>query len=97
MTPEGWREVEEVYQSAMDREPGARRVYLDEVCRDNPQLRQNVDSLLELNDSPGHRARLGAGESLPRDSDDLVKVVAHAESTPDCFRVPSEAARPIVV
>ncbi len=52
MSPERWREVEQVYQSAMDREPQLRAAYLAETCGDDRELRREVDSLLELNHSP---------------------------------------------
>ena len=32
MTPERWRQVEEVYQAAMDRERGLRDAWLAEAC-----------------------------------------------------------------
>jgi hypothetical protein len=47
MTPERWREVEELFQSAMDREPGACSAYLDRACGADRELRREVESLLE--------------------------------------------------
>ena len=52
MSPERWREVEQVYQSTMDREPQLRAAYLVEACGDDQELRREVDSLLDLNHSP---------------------------------------------
>ena len=52
MTPERWREVEQVYQSTMDREPRLRAAFLAEACGNDEELRREVDSLLELNHSP---------------------------------------------
>jgi len=52
MTPERWREVEQVYQSTMDREPRLRAAFLAEACGNDEELRREVDSLLELNQSP---------------------------------------------
>ena len=52
MTPERWREVEQVYQSTMDREPELRSAFLAEACRGDDELRREVDSLLALNHSP---------------------------------------------
>ena len=51
MTPERWREVEQVYQSTMDREPRLRAAFLSEACSGDEELRREVDSLLELNNS----------------------------------------------
>src|SRR5438874_2399337 len=52
MTPERWREVEQVYQSTMDREPESRSAYLSDACGVDEELRREVDSLLKLNHSP---------------------------------------------
>src|ERR1051325_11184774 len=52
MTPERWREVERVYQSAVDREPRLRAAFLAEACGGDEALRREVDSLLALNQSP---------------------------------------------
>jgi serine/threonine protein kinase len=52
MTPERWREVEQVYQSTMDREPRLRAAFLADACGNDEELRREVDSLLELNQSP---------------------------------------------
>jgi hypothetical protein len=52
MTPERWREVEEVYQSTMDREPRLRAAFLSEACGTDAELRREVDSLLKQNNSP---------------------------------------------
>jgi eukaryotic-like serine/threonine-protein kinase len=46
MTPERWREVEEVYNSTMEREPALRSAYLAEACGDDEDLRREVESLV---------------------------------------------------
>jgi serine/threonine protein kinase len=52
MTPERWREVEHIYQSAMDREPEERQAWLADACEHDDQLRREVESLLALNNVP---------------------------------------------
>src|SRR3954452_13386009 len=52
MTPERWREVEQVYQSTMDRDPRLRAAFLSDTCRGDEELKREVGSLLELNNSP---------------------------------------------
>src|SRR4051794_7235443 len=52
MSPERWREVENLYQSTMDRDPQLRAAYLAEACGGDEGLRREVDSLLALNQSP---------------------------------------------
>jgi eukaryotic-like serine/threonine-protein kinase len=46
MDPERWRRVAEVYEAAVEREPAVRGAFLDETCRDDTDLRRDVESLL---------------------------------------------------
>ena len=46
MDPDRWRQVADVYESALEREPTARRAFLVEACRDDSDLRREVESLL---------------------------------------------------
>src|SRR5580704_986882 len=43
MTPQRWREIEELYHAAREREPGERAALLEAV---DPELRREVESLL---------------------------------------------------
>jgi len=52
MTPQRWREVEEIYHSAVELEPASRGVFLARVCKDDEALRREVESLLELDNLP---------------------------------------------
>jgi hypothetical protein len=72
MTPERWSKVEEIYQSAMDHEPGLRSAHLDQACKGDEQLRREVDSLLALNVSPV-LVDQPAWEAVPECSGDLRK------------------------
>jgi hypothetical protein len=56
MTPERLRQIEELYHSAREREPGERSSFLAEACRDDEELLREVTSLL-AQDSGGPRAR----------------------------------------
>ena len=47
MTPERWRDVERVFQAALDREPSARSAFLDRACAGDAELRREVESLLD--------------------------------------------------
>ncbi|HET8781419.1 MAG TPA: protein kinase [Pyrinomonadaceae bacterium] len=47
MTPERWRQVEAVLQAALEREPEERAALLDNACAGDPELRNEVESLLE--------------------------------------------------
>ncbi|HMJ24026.1 MAG TPA: protein kinase, partial [Terriglobales bacterium] len=52
MSPERWREVEQVFQTTMDQDPQLRAAFLAEACGGDEELQREVDSLLELNHSP---------------------------------------------
>jgi WD40 repeat protein/serine/threonine-protein kinase RIO1 len=62
----------EVFESALDHEPADRDAYLDGVCRGNPELRAEVESLLEADERacgflepPEHVASQTASDSDP--------------------------------
>src|ERR1043165_3389258 len=53
MTPERWRQVEEIFQAALDLSPDDRKRYVSDVCREDTDLRRDVESLLSQYDSAG--------------------------------------------
>lgn len=46
MTPERWRQIEEMFHGALDRVPADRKEFLDRQCGDDAELRAEVESLL---------------------------------------------------
>jgi serine/threonine protein kinase/Tol biopolymer transport system component len=52
MHPDRWRQVAEVYEAALDREPAKRAVFLAETCREDSDLRREVESLLSQEHTP---------------------------------------------
>ena len=46
MTPERWRQVEQIYHSTLEREESQRASFLKEACAGDEVLRQEVESLL---------------------------------------------------
>ena len=46
MKPERWQQLDELFQSALERESVEREMFLDEACAGNDELRQQVDALL---------------------------------------------------
>jgi len=46
MTPTRWREIERVYHATLERAPEDRADFLGEVCKNDPDLRREVESLL---------------------------------------------------
>jgi eukaryotic-like serine/threonine-protein kinase len=47
-----WREVEAVFLAARDRDPHSRRTFLDEACKSDPALRDEIDALLKADSGP---------------------------------------------
>src|SRR5512145_3346179 len=46
MDPERWKQIEQLYHSALKCEPGRRAAFLKEGCAGNEELRREVESLL---------------------------------------------------
>jgi serine/threonine protein kinase/Tol biopolymer transport system component/Tfp pilus assembly protein PilF len=53
MTPERWKKVEEVFESALERSPEERRGYLAEACDGDESLRGQVETLLQSYEQAG--------------------------------------------
>ncbi len=53
MTPERWRQIETLFNAAADRAIEARSAYLDQACRGDWELRQEVESLLDKENPEG--------------------------------------------
>jgi TolB-like protein/Flp pilus assembly protein TadD len=53
MTPERWRQVEEIFQEALDLQPDQRNQYILEACSGDDMLRRDVQLLLSQHDSAG--------------------------------------------
>lgn len=50
MTPERWKQIQDLLQSALDRTPDQRAPFLDEACAGDDSLRKEVESLLAANE-----------------------------------------------
>jgi eukaryotic-like serine/threonine-protein kinase len=53
MTPERWRQVEEIFQAALDLVPDERARYVSQACADDTALKRNVETLLSQHESAG--------------------------------------------
>jgi serine/threonine protein kinase/Tol biopolymer transport system component len=67
MTPERWREVERIYQDALDQDPSARLAFLDQACADDPELRGEIMSLLAAHQPDDRFLESGALAVAARD------------------------------
>lgn len=46
MTPERWRRINQLFLEALERHPDQRGAFLNEACREDPEVRPDVDQLL---------------------------------------------------
>jgi predicted Ser/Thr protein kinase/tetratricopeptide (TPR) repeat protein len=53
LTPERWQQVKALFNEALEREGAARAAFLAERCGDDPELRNEVESLLATLDEAG--------------------------------------------
>lgn len=53
MTPERWRQVEQIFQTALDLGPAERGRYVTEACAHDTDLKHNVEKLLSQHESAG--------------------------------------------
>ncbi|PYL27118.1 MAG: serine/threonine protein kinase, partial [Verrucomicrobia bacterium] len=53
MTPERWKEIEAVFEKALDLPTNARTAFLEKSCNGDEELRREVESLLESHASAG--------------------------------------------
>jgi len=51
MTPERWRQVEQLHHSALERGPARRTIFSQEACGEDDELQSEVRSLLEQSGS----------------------------------------------
>ncbi|HRH45218.1 MAG TPA: hypothetical protein PKY82_26505, partial [Pyrinomonadaceae bacterium] len=50
MTSEKWQEISKIFNTALEKKPVERLVYLDEVCGDDAEFRLEIEELLAAND-----------------------------------------------
>ncbi len=75
MTPDRWRQIEEVFQAAADHPPAGRSAFLDNACNGDTGLRREVESLLGPDDdaeSVIHSAISSTSESLVNEQSEPV-------------------------
>src|SRR5712692_4645105 len=66
MSPSRFEQIEELYHSALARGPEQRSAFLDEACRDDEELRREVESLL-AQDASGDNLLEGPASDLLAD------------------------------
>ena len=46
MNPQRWQQIDQLFHSALEREPGARAAFLAQACSGDEALRREVESLI---------------------------------------------------
>src|SRR5947207_5735824 len=65
MKAERWKQINDLFQSAVDRAPGERAAFLHEACRGDEGLRREVDSLLTSHERSENFIELPAFKVAP--------------------------------
>ena len=65
MKPERWKQVNDLFQSAVERAPEERAAFLDEACRGDEGLRREVETLLTSYERSANFIELPAFEVAP--------------------------------
>src|SRR6187399_1792517 len=83
LKPERWKQVNDLFQSAIDRAPEERAAFLDETCHDDEGMRREVESLLTSHERAENFIEIPAfkvaPELVPNDSTDALigKLIGH--------------------
>jgi serine/threonine protein kinase len=64
VTPERWRQVQDVVEAAWERNPSERREFLDQACADDRELRVEVDAILVSDENASQLLETPAMEML---------------------------------
>ena len=62
MTPERWQQVEELFHSALSREPGQWATFLAQACAGDESLLREVESLISFHDDPASFIEMPASD-----------------------------------
>src|SRR5258708_22297160 len=65
MKAERWKQINDLFQSTVDRAPGERAAFLDEACQGDEGLRREVESLLTFHERSENFIELPAFEVAP--------------------------------
>src|SRR6478736_4105550 len=83
MKPERWKQVNDLFQSTVERAPEERAAFLDETCHDDERMRREVESLLTSHERAANFIEVPAfkvaPELVPNDSADALigKLIGH--------------------
>lgn len=75
MTPERWRQIEQIFHTACEKSDSEMAAYLDRACGNDSDLRKEVESLLDQNageTSPFHTLVSSATHSMEQQPESLI-------------------------
>jgi len=61
--PDRWRQIDELFDAALERDPTQRAAFLDGACAEDPSLRREVESLLAAHERAGSFIETPASDS----------------------------------
>ena len=64
-----WRRIEDLFYAALDLEPSARQAFLDDACANDPELRDELNSLLKSSEQTLGFARRAVQEVAQHETD----------------------------
>ena len=71
MQPEHWRQIEDIFHAALEREPTDRQAYLDTACGGDETLRREVEALLHRDAKDGELL----SEPIEKVADDVLSAI----------------------
>src|SRR6266567_4839811 len=63
MTPERWKQIDQIFHDALQRQPGDRAAFIAESCGGEECLRQEVESLLASHEQAASFIEVPAGDA----------------------------------
>jgi tetratricopeptide (TPR) repeat protein len=68
MDPDRWRQIEQLYHQALEKDASERARFLDQACSSDPSLRQEIESLLAVTDDADGYLKAAIREATPQPS-----------------------------
>jgi len=70
MTPDRWEQINKLYNAALEVEDKGRASFLEDACKEDAELRSEVESLLKMNAQVGGFLGTPAMEEVARELKD---------------------------
>src|SRR5262249_30542724 len=67
MKPDRWQKIDEIFSAALQHKPEERKVFIDEACGGDEELRQEIESLLAQENDADHFIEEPAMDVIAKD------------------------------